>query len=243
MVGRINGQRYPKGARGPGSGSTGKTISADGSATPFHPIEVRSDMTGLSDPVILIVDPDVLNATAVAALLHLHRHDVYSVETSQQALAAAAELPVDMLICEQAVGHSSGVELVREIHGLRGREDVPAMFMTRHQPAGIERRVHSFGPAWHLKKPVDAKVLIELVEQTLLLPQVGPAVPDRPHFPVSRPAAGRQREGRRRAGNGQVRVDPPVGVPVGVPISSIHVVQPPHLPISTPITSIVPSTA
>lgn len=200
-------------------------------------------MTGLSDPVILIVDPDVLNSTAVAALLHFQRYDVYSVETPQQALAAATELSVDMLICEQVVGHTNGVDLVRQIHGLSGREDVPAMFMTRHQAAGIERRVHSFGPAWHLKKPVDAKVLIELVEQTMLLPQVGPAVPDRPHFPMSRPAVGRQRDDQRKPSGGQIRVDAPIGVPVGVPISSIHVANPPHLPISTPITSIVPSTA
>jgi len=52
------------------------------------------------------------------------------------------------------------------------KSDLPVMYVSTGQSSGVIRRVHDFGAAFHLKKPIDEPVMIELVGKALWMPHL-----------------------------------------------------------------------
>ncbi|MEE2640314.1 MAG: response regulator [Planctomycetota bacterium] len=123
-------------------------------------------------PQILVVDPDPLTLTAVAAALHLSGYESHCARDSEAALKAAADESLDLIICDTKLEGESGLDLCREIRLMNGKEDVPVMFVSSSQAADIIHRAHEAGGAYYLRKPFDPHVLLDLVEKALWMPHL-----------------------------------------------------------------------
>lgn len=145
-------------------------------------------MNALNKPVVLVVDPDALTLTAIAAMLDCAEMDVYCAQDRAAALKGAAELELDLIVCDETIDDCNGALLVTELRQIPGRQDVPVMYMSERQLPDVISRPHDQGAAYHIRKPLDPRSLLERIQQALLeLPLVNQQVRDKvqarqPHF-------------------------------------------------------------
>ncbi|MEM7455879.1 MAG: response regulator [Planctomycetota bacterium] len=129
-------------------------------------------MSQLLDPVILVVDSDPVELAGTLSVLEHESYQVFGAGDPATALHLARELELDLIIMEMRVGETSGPGILDQIRKIEGREDVPAMFVTPNQASDVIHRVHQSGPAYHLRKPFQTRVLLELVARSMWLPHL-----------------------------------------------------------------------
>lgn len=142
-------------------------------------------MKGLSNPVILLIDADPLSLTGIAATLHSRDYEVHCAADRTAAYKAAGALVLDLILCDTSLRGEDGVELVSELHRLPERSDVPAMFLSAAQLPDVILRSHRHGSSYHLRKPIDTRLLLDLVEKALWMPHLVKSHINRPHIPMS----------------------------------------------------------
>ncbi|HMO13336.1 MAG TPA: response regulator [Pirellulaceae bacterium] len=142
---------------------------------------------------ILVIDPDSLALTAISATLHAAGYSVSIAQDANAALQAAQTELLDLVICDERVDDSDGVETIMSIRSQKNCWDIPIMYLSRHQAVDVIHRSHDFGAAYHLRKPVDPQALLDLVDTALWqLPLINEQVRQQklrqPHFaiPVAR---------------------------------------------------------
>ena len=139
-------------------------------------------MNKLTQPVILVIDSNPLSVTATCAVLHCKKYEAHSATNVPAALSAAQDLQLDLIICDSMVDGEPGIEIVEQIRQLPERDDVPVMFASANQSPDIIRRTHEFGAAFHVKKPFETNVLLDLVERALWMPHLVETHINQPHF-------------------------------------------------------------
>ena len=139
-------------------------------------------MNALSRPVILVVDADPLSLTATAAVLHCSEYEVHCAASREAALKGARSLELDLVICDLDIGGVDGGSILDEIRQIPQRSDVPVMYASPCQVPEVIRRNHVQGAVYHLRKPFDPKVLLELVETALWMPHLVRTHVRQPHF-------------------------------------------------------------
>ena len=122
--------------------------------------------------VILIVDPDPLTLTGMAATLDMAGYECHCARDPEAAIKAARSLTLDLIICDLNIGGESGLALSQELVREHDGSDVPVMFVSTSQAPDIVRRVHEAGGAYYLRKPFDPDVLVELVGKALWMPHL-----------------------------------------------------------------------
>lgn len=142
-------------------------------------------MKRLSNPVVLLIDAEPLNLTALAATLHAHDFEVYCAADRPAALQAAREQPLDLIVCDTNLRGEDGVALTEELRQLPDRSDVPVMFLSGAQLPDVILRTHRHGSSFHIRKPVDVTLLMELAEKALWMPHLVKSHINRPHIPLS----------------------------------------------------------
>ena len=123
-------------------------------------------------PVILVIDPDALTLTAIAASLHLTGYECICARDGEAAMKAAQAEPLDLIICDVNVDGDKGLQICKQIRELPLRSDVPVMFISAHQSPDIIRRSHDAGGTYYVRKPFDPEVLLELVDKALWMPHL-----------------------------------------------------------------------
>lgn len=141
-------------------------------------------MNGLSNPVVLVIDSNPLTMTATAATLHTRGHEVHCARDRNAALQAARDFPLDLILCDTDLNGEDGIDLVEELRHLPDRNDVPAMFVSATQLPDVILRSHKLGSCFHLRKPFDPNVLLELVDKALWMPHLVKSHVNRPHIPL-----------------------------------------------------------
>lgn len=129
-------------------------------------------MTKLTDAVVLVVDSDPVSIANTRMILDRHTYKVHSAQDVDSALCVSAGLNLDLVLTDIRIADRSGTELIRAIRAIPGRNDVPVMFACVSQAPGVILRTHEFGTAFHLRKPFDPVVLLELVERALWMPHL-----------------------------------------------------------------------
>jgi CheY-like chemotaxis protein len=129
-------------------------------------------MSQLTNPVILVIDPCGLDLTATASVLNDHGYDVHCAQDRSAALKAAQSLPLDLVICDLAINREQGQCLVEEIRQLPNCVDVPTMFISENQAPDIIRRTDDVGSSYHIRKPFESDVLLELVDKAMWMPHL-----------------------------------------------------------------------
>lgn len=144
-------------------------------------------MPSVEKPVILVVDPDSLNSTALAAVLHAKDYEVICAGNAEAALDAAGKHELDLVICETLVGVCDGLTVIQAIRELPGRNDVPVMFSSENQASDVVLKRFDAGNAYYIRKPYDTNLLLELVENALWMPALVQTHIHQPHAAIPAP--------------------------------------------------------
>jgi CheY-like chemotaxis protein len=119
---------------------------------------------------ILAIDdhPEVL--AAISAVLGSAGYDCHCCQDMTTAMAALQHSTPELIISDVNLHGHSGLEFCDELRRQFGLGEVPVMFLSSSQGPDIIRRVHAHGGAYHLRKPFDAPVLVQLVDKVRRIP-------------------------------------------------------------------------
>ena len=126
---------------------------------------------GNQRPLILVIDDQREVLDEVTAVLSGANLDCRCCTTSEEAFTAVQTTTPDLILCDINLHGESGLELYERIRQQPGLENVPVMFLSSAQLPDIIRRNYSAGSTYSLRKPFDAAVLIELIDQSLGVPE------------------------------------------------------------------------
>lgn len=121
---------------------------------------------------ILLVDSDSESLFFLASLLVASNYKVITARSAHDAKRYSIGEPLDLLVTENRLSDGNGIELVKSLRENEDLSDVPVMYLSGTQKAGVIRRMHDFGAAFHLKKPIEPRTFIELVEKALWMPHL-----------------------------------------------------------------------
>ncbi len=142
-------------------------------------------MNRRSRPIILVIDADPISLTATAAVLHCADYEVHCASSRDAAIKAAREIGLDLVVCDLDIGGVDGSAITEEIRQIPERDDVPVMFSSSCQQPDVIRKSNASGALYHLRKPFDFKVLLELVEKALWMPHLVQTSVSQPHFKIA----------------------------------------------------------
>ncbi|MFK7766435.1 MAG: response regulator [Mariniblastus sp.] len=152
------------------SGPIGKLDAAETSETKNVPSNISS--SEILSAAILVVDSDAESLYSIASILITNQYCVTTARNACTAVEMAKHQTLDLIISETHIGDSRGEELVGSIRHFPDKSDVPALFVSATQKPGVIYRADAGGAGFHLKKPIDQKLLLEMVERALWLPHL-----------------------------------------------------------------------
>lgn len=145
-------------------------------------------MSGLTQPVILVIDANSQHLASALAILNQRNYRCLGTGETDQAMTLTRDNELDLIICDQQFQGELSLELVDSLRALPNRQDVPVMFTSATQlPDVISRRYHN-SPSFCLRKPIDPVLLIELVEKSLWMPHLVKSHIHRPHIHFGAPS-------------------------------------------------------
>lgn len=100
---------------------------------------------------ILLVDDSHATVEPLARLLRLDGYDVRVACTAAEAIALAAQGPVDLIISDVGLPDRDGTELMREV---RTTHHFPGIAVTGHTGDDVARDCRSAGFDRHFAKPI-----------------------------------------------------------------------------------------
>ena len=123
-------------------------------------------------PIILVVEYDPLELTALADSLHTAGYDVVSARGPETALKAVRTTCFDLAVVNVNLRGRSGEKLREEIQTLDLNRETPYLFLSEKQkPDVILRRYENEG-VFHLRTPFDVTVFLDLVDRAMWLPHL-----------------------------------------------------------------------
>lgn len=127
---------------------------------------------GIERPLVLVVDDDRKVLDEIAAVLSQAKLACRCCTTAEEAMAAVQATVPNLILCDTHLQGESGIDLYEQIKQQPALENVPVMFLSGAQLPDIIRRCPIAGAGVYcLRKPFDPKVLIELIDQALGVPQ------------------------------------------------------------------------
>ena len=114
---------------------------------------------------ILVVDDSVDSAQTLARLLRLEGHESYTVHDGLEAVTAAAQLRPDVVLMDLGLPSLSGFDACRRIRHEPWGENIIIFALTGWGQDADRRRTSDAGFDHHLVKPVDLRVLMNLIER------------------------------------------------------------------------------
>ena len=118
--------------------------------------------------LVLVADDNQVNRLITGALLERLGHRVIEAENGEQALAAAREHPVDLVLMDLHMPGMDGLDATRAIRRLDGgRARVPVIALTADAFAETRKECEAAGLDDFIAKPVEADVLAAVLERHL----------------------------------------------------------------------------
>lgn len=136
------------------SGGDALPAATDGPARAVSPLKV------------LLIDDNRDAASTLAALLRLDGHTVHLASNGRDGLEAVSQLDPDVVITDIGLPALSGYELARRIRESYGSKPVRLIALTGFGQEEDRRRAYAAGFDAHLTKPVEPKLLQELLAST-----------------------------------------------------------------------------
>lgn len=125
-------------------------------------------------PTILVVDADEVACQFACAALQTHGYRTIPAADIAAAIWTASDndLVLDLILCDIKVDQQTGSDIVNAIQRMPFREDLPAMFTSQHQVTDVVLKRHAKRGAYHIKKPYDVELLLDLVDRSLWMPHL-----------------------------------------------------------------------
>ncbi|GAB3349315.1 response regulator transcription factor [Modestobacter lapidis] len=111
----------------------------------------------------LVVDPDAVARRQVAGLLQLGGWQVCEASTADQALAASATVSPDLVVTDVLLPDGSGPQLLGRLR--RAGSTARFLAVTAGPTAAVRAECRTAGALACLAKPIDARLLLDLVER------------------------------------------------------------------------------
>jgi CheY-like chemotaxis protein len=113
----------------------------------------------------LVVD-DVSDVTEMLSVLLTHAgYEVVTALSAHGALEAVRKQRFDVIISDIGMPEMNGYQLAREIRMLPGYEKVPMVAVTGYSMFDDRERSLNAGFSAHLTKPIEPRVLLDLIER------------------------------------------------------------------------------
>ncbi|HSR87879.1 MAG TPA: response regulator, partial [Pontiella sp.] len=144
------------------------------SEDPEDAIDVENQLTpvealrtsGIQDAVVLVVDDNKISQKVVAALLRKAEYEVDVVENGKEALSRVQMKPYDVILMDCQMPVMDGYEATASIRAMpEPYRSVPIIALTAHSLKHELQACRDCGMNDHLVKPVDHKVLIDMVSK------------------------------------------------------------------------------
>jgi CheY-like chemotaxis protein len=111
---------------------------------------------------ILLVEDHNETLTALSKLLRLSGHEVQTATNADEAMAACAKNPCDLLVSDIGLPDRSGADLMRD---LRAMYPVRGIAMTAFGEAHMAQACFDAGFSRHIVKPVAFAELLEAIQE------------------------------------------------------------------------------
>jgi len=101
------------------------------------------------------------------AIQHARAHRVFLASDSTEVLCLVQNVHIDLLLLDDGLTPLAGMELYHHLHGLRGREALPAILLSPYFNSQVQAEIahhHLHG----LEKPIKVEALMRAIDQLLV---------------------------------------------------------------------------
>ena len=131
------------------------------------PINTATTDQANKDILILLAEDDNVNSKYLSMFLKKHGYDVVTADNGETAVTAYAKEKIDIVLMDIQMPVKDGFTAVEEIRQLELKTGihVPIIAITAYALAGDRERCLAAGMDDYISKPVNTKLLLELIEK------------------------------------------------------------------------------
>jgi CheY-like chemotaxis protein len=123
-----------------------------------------------SQITILAIDDEAAVLAQIASIAQAAGYSCHCAHDAQSAREAIEQATPDLIISDINLAGHSGVTVCEQIKQQSGHGEVPVMFLSAAQGPDIIRRAEAGRGTYYLRKPFDARVLMQIVEKARHVP-------------------------------------------------------------------------
>lgn len=117
------------------------------------------------NPLILVVDNDLVGRVTTSIILQRLDYDVFSVKTAEEALAVITIAPPRLVLTEIALPQMNGIDLVKKLKKEKQTKDIPIIIYTKVQDPAYREICAQAGCAGHLTYPAEPNRLYKAIQE------------------------------------------------------------------------------
>ena len=123
-------------------------------------------MTGEKKKV-LVVEDNFMSKMLVKEILLINGYEVVEADRGTEALKLSSTESPDLILMDINMPGMDGITAARLIKGSEQSKDIPVLALTASAMKGDEEEMMSHGFDGYIAKPIDAKALLEMIEEVL----------------------------------------------------------------------------
>ncbi len=116
---------------------------------------------------VLVVEDNLMSKTLVKDILILNGYDVVEAERGSEALKLVSTETPDLILMDINMPGMDGITAARLIKSSDESKDIPVVALTASALKGDGEEMLKQGFDGYIAKPIDAKILIEVVEEKI----------------------------------------------------------------------------
>lgn len=117
---------------------------------------------------LLLVEDDDTNRKLIRVILGGKRYCIREAASADQAMEMLRADKPDLLLLDIRLGDSSGLDVIRAVRADPAFDEMPAVAITAQAMKNDESRFLAAGFDGYMSKPLDTRLLPEMVERFLL---------------------------------------------------------------------------
>jgi two-component system cell cycle response regulator DivK len=121
----------------------------------------------MSDESILVVDDNPMNLTLLQAMLAARGYAVRTASGGQEALVTLEQTRPRLILMDLQMPGIDGFELTRRLKADATMREIPIIAVTAFAMSGDEARARAAGCDDYVSKPIDRRLLYQLIEKHL----------------------------------------------------------------------------
>lgn len=125
-----------------------------------------------SSATILVVDRSPITLIATAGILDAQGYTCICAGSHEAAEKAVVQESFDAIVIDVGDDAEAALALIARVRQANGAADLPAVMVADGRWAGLQQRSEALGAARCLFKPIDPNVLLDIVHQSLWMPQL-----------------------------------------------------------------------